>query len=166
MPEREKCAGLVPATGGYGGAVEHTWTPPGGESPAEAGEFFATYRPDTAVIADARDTFSAWLARAAPGSRVGDEMVVVLSELLANAIKASRDGHSAVAVRAWIDGDLALEVTNPANAAFDPGAHWDYDDPLRPGGRGLVIVESLVDDLAIAPPDDTEPLRVRCQRRL
>ena len=146
--------------------MERTWTSSGGDRASEPGEFFATYRPDNAVIAEARTTFSTWLAQAAPGSRVGDEMVVVLSELLANAFRASRDDHSAVSVRAWIDGDLALEVTNPANAAFDPGAHWDYDDPLRPGGRGLVIVESLVDDLAIAPPDDTGPLRVRCQRRL
>jgi hypothetical protein len=71
-----------------------------------------------------------------------------------------------VAVRAWLDGELTLEVTNPAHAAFDVGSHWDYDDPLRPGGRGLMIVESLVDDLAITPPDEASPLRVRCQRAL
>jgi hypothetical protein len=49
---------------------------------------------------------------------------------------------------------------------FDLDAHWDYDDPLRPGGRGLLIVESLVDDLAITPPSGVEPLRVRCRRSL
>lgn len=144
------------------------WTRPHPDSDGAPGpnDFFATYRPDNAVIADARDSFSTWLAQAAPTSSVGGEMRVVLSELLANAFTASRDGHSAVAVRAWVDEDLTLEVTNPADAAFDPGAHWDYDDPLRPGGRGLIIVESLVDDLAIAPPDGNQPLRVRCQRHL
>lgn len=129
-------------------------------------EFFATYRPDTAVISHARDEFSAWFGDVAPGSTVGDEMLVVLSELLANAFAASLDGSGAVAVRAWLDGGITLEVTNPAHAAFDVGAHWDYDDPLRPGGRGLMIVESLVDDLAITPPDQDHPLRVRCQRAL
>jgi anti-sigma regulatory factor (Ser/Thr protein kinase) len=132
----------------------------------EPNEFFATYRPTTSVMHEAREAFSTWLEDAAPGSGLGEEMAVVLSELLANAFAASLDDDSTVAVRAWLDHDLTLEVTNPAHAAFDVGSHWDYDDPLRPGGRGLMIVESLVDDLAITPPHDGTPLRVRCQRAL
>lgn len=62
--------------------------------------------------------------------------------------------------------DLTLEVAKPADAAFDAGAHWDYDDPLRPGGRGLINVEALVADLAIAPPAGTPALRVRRRRGL
>lgn len=139
---------------------------PGREPLPDPTEFFATYRPDVSVIAGARDEFSSWLAGVAPGTSVGDEMLVVLSELLANAFAASRDERGSVAVRAWSDGAVTLEVTNPADAVFDPHGHWDYDDPLRPGGRGLAIVESLVDDLAIAPPIGTQPLRVRCRREL
>lgn len=143
-------------------------TTPGGTPPCapERDGFFATYRPDVAVISEARDAFAAWLEHVAPDCSIRDEMSVVLSELLANAFAASLDSGEAVAVRAWVSGDLSLEVTNPAHAAFDVGAHWDYDDPLRPGGRGLMIVESFVDDIAITPPDGSNPLRVRCQRAL
>lgn len=130
------------------------------------GEFFATYRPDTAVIAGAREAFSAWLHDVPCEPAVRDDLLIVLSELLANACAASLDDRDAVAVRAWVGGGVILEVTNPAHAAFDVGPHWNYDDPLRPGGRGLVIVESLVDDLAITPPDHANPLRVRCLRAL
>ncbi len=128
--------------------------------------YFATYPPHTAAIADARHAFEAWFEGVAPGSPVLDEMLVVLSELLANAVAASAEGGGAVAVRAWLTDEVTLEVTDPADAVFDVGAHWDYDDPLRPGGRGLMIVESLVDDLAIEPPTDARPLRVRCRRSL
>lgn len=128
-------------------------------------EFFATYRPDTAVLGEAREAFLRWLGPDEALAALRDEMLVVLSELLSNAIGASQDPLDAVAVRAWVDDDgLNLEVTNPASAAFDPSPAWDYDDPLRPGGRGLIIVESLVDDIAIAPPDETNPLRVCCRR--
>lgn len=144
-----------------------TTSPGAGSRGPDPGEFFATYRPVTAAIAEARDAFAAWLHDAAPGADVVDEMLVVLSELLANAFASSLDDSSAVAVRAWLlAGGVVLEVTNPAHAAFDVGSHWDYDDPLRPGGRGLIIVESLVDDLAITPPVGDQPLRVRCQRAL
>ena len=127
--------------------------------------FHADYRPDTASLPEARDDFVAWLGADESLAELRDEMLVVLSELLSNAIDASTDPEDAVAVRAWIDdGGLTLEVTNPASAVFDASDHWDYDDPLRPGGRGLIIVESLVDDMAIAPPDGVRPLQVRCRR--
>jgi hypothetical protein len=48
----------------------------------EPNEFFATYRPTTSVMHEAREAFSTWLEQAAPGSGLGEEMAVVLSELL------------------------------------------------------------------------------------
>ena len=128
-------------------------------------DFYATYRPDTVVLADAREAFGRWVGAEPALAELREEMLVVLSELLSNAINASRDPLDAVAVRAWHEGaELVLEVTDPASAAFEPTSAWDYDDPLRPGGRGLIIVESLVDDIAIAPPDHDHPLQVRCRR--
>lgn len=133
---------------------------------SEAQPFFATYRSETAAIHEAREDFGDWLGLHEVTAPLQAEMQLVLSELLANAVAASQDPEDAMAVRSWIDDELALEVTNPASAVFDATNTWDYDDPLRPGGRGLIIVESLVDDIAIAPPDGTEPLRVRCRRAL
>jgi anti-sigma regulatory factor (Ser/Thr protein kinase) len=128
--------------------------------------FSATYRSETAAIGPARQDFGEWLGEHAVTTTLQEEMQLVLSELLANAVAASQDPLDAMAVRSWIDDELTLEVTNPASAVFDTSNTWDYDDPLRPGGRGLLIVESLVDDMAIALPDGTRPLKVLCQRAL
>lgn len=128
--------------------------------------FFATYRTETAAIGEARQEFGEWLGEHDVTVPLQAEMQVVLSELLANAVAASQDPLDAMAVRSWIDHELTLEVTNPASAVFDTSNTWDYDDPLRPGGRGLLIVESLVDDLAIALPDGAKPLKVLCRRAL
>lgn len=134
------------------------------EDPSTAPPFCATYRSETAAIHEARQDFAAWLGSHAVDASLQAEMQVVLSELLANAVAASQDPLDAMAVRAWLDHELTLEVTNPAGAVFETSNTWDYDDPLRPGGRGLIIVESLVDDIAIAPPDGTRPLKVVCTR--
>ena len=128
--------------------------------------FFSTYRSETAAIHEARQAFGEWLGEHAITAPLQAEMQLVLSELLANAFAASQDPLDAMAVRSWIDDELTLEVTNPVGAVFEMSNTWDYDDPLRPGGRGLLIVESLVDDLAIAPPDGTQPLKVICRRAL
>ena len=129
--------------------------------------FTTSYPSDPATIADARASFSEWLRRVGHEGELVDEMVVVLSELVANAMAASREAADEITVRAWIDDDgLTLEVTNPASAVFTTASCWDYSDPLRTGGRGLILVEALVDDLAIAPPDDRRPLSVRCRREL
>lgn len=101
------------------------------------GEFFATYRPQTAVIAEARDEFSTWLAETAPGSTVHDEMLVVFSELLANAFAASTDDRSAVAFRAWVRHPNS--VRRPAWSKVDLPhpypAGVGAPGPAAPGGR-------------------------------
>lgn len=136
------------------------------DDPSTAPPFSATYRSEAAAIHEAREAFGAWLGAREITAPLQAEMQVVLSELLANAVAASQDPLDAMKVRAWLDDELTLEVTNPPGAVFVPANTWDYDDPLRPGGRGLIIVESLVDDLAIALPDDTQPLKVICRRAL
>ena len=135
-------------------------------TPQRTPHFAASYESNTAVIADARTAFSAWLGARHDGE-LHDEMLVVLSELVSNAVAASQAGTDEITVQAWIDDDgLTLEVTNPASAVFTTASCWDLDDPLRTGGRGLILVEALVDDLSIAPPDDRHPLSVRCRREL
>jgi len=129
-------------------------------------EFSTTYPTTTAALPRAREELARWLRDLGVPDDVNDELLVVASELLSNAISASTDPAQELAVAASVDGDcVTLEVTNPPASEFDVVDHWDYDDPLRPGGRGLIIVESLVDDLAIAPPSRDRSLSVRCQRR-
>lgn len=130
-------------------------------------EFLVSYRPDTAIIHQARTAFSDWLHAHDRSAALHDDLLVVLSELISNAVDASDGGDGEVVVRAGIDeAGVALEVTNPTSSDFTTASRWDLDDPLRTGGRGLVIVEALVDDLAIAPPDGQRALSVRCRRDL
>jgi anti-sigma regulatory factor (Ser/Thr protein kinase) len=135
--------------------------------PQRTEDFSGSYGPDPAAIYDARRDFSRWLDASVDDGDILDEMLVVLSELMANAVAATEDPSGDVTVAAWVDADgLTLKVTNPPASTFAAVNRWDYDDPLRAGGRGLLIVESLVDDLAIAPPNGPEPLSVRARKEL
>ena len=135
--------------------------------PQRTPEYTGSYEPDAAALGVARSEFATWLDEVVDDAELRDEMLVVLSELRANAVAASQDPRGDVTARAWVDADgLTLEVTNPPASTFSAVNRWDYDDPLRAGGRGLLIVESLVDDLAIAPPNGNDPLRVRARKDL
>lgn len=130
--------------------------------------FRTSFPPRMDALARARRAFSAWLRRRTQGEAV-DELEVVFSELAANAVDASPEGSEEVIGRAWCEGsELVLDVVNrtdPVAAATEPVGRWDLDDPLRAGGRGLVITEALVDSMEVrlAPG---QRLVVRCRRRL
>lgn len=130
--------------------------------------FQTSFPPRTDALARARKAFSTWLRRRTQGDAV-DELEIVFSELAANAVDASPDGSDEVTGRAWCEGsELVLDLVNhtdPAATAAEPAARWDLDDPLRTGGRGLVITEALVDsvEVRLAPG---QRLVVRCRRRL
>jgi anti-sigma regulatory factor (Ser/Thr protein kinase) len=129
--------------------------------------FQTSFPPRTDALARARKSFSAWLRRRTQGDAV-DELEIVFSELAANAVDASPDGADEVTGRAWCEGsDLVLDLVNRTDPAASsvPAARWDLDDPLRTGGRGLVITEALVDSMEVrlAPG---QRIVVRCRRRL
>lgn len=76
-----------------------------------------------------------------------DDLMVVASELLANAIAAS-PGDATVVLRATNEaGVVTLEAVNRVTEWISPAERWDLDDPLRTGGRGLLIVAALVDHI-------------------
>lgn len=129
--------------------------------------FGATYPTRTDALPLARRELASWLRAAGVPDDVSDELLVVLSELFSNAISASAGGHQEAAVDAEISArSVTLVVTNPPDSGFGSVDRYDYDDPLRPGGRGLLIVEALVDDLAVVPPSAHRSLSVRCRRDL
>lgn len=105
---------------------------------------------DTAVIAEARAMLHGWLADAGVDDRevVGD-LAVVLSELLANAVNASPPDRSVTVRTQLSDGAVVLSVENEVREWVPPTERWDLGDPLRPGGRGLLIVSALADDVTV-----------------
>ena len=90
----------------------------------------------------------------------------MFSELAANAVVASPDTADEVTGRAWCDGpDLVIDLTNRADTAARNAPRWDLDDPLRTGGRGLVITEAFVDSMEVTL-EPGQRLVVRCRRRI
>lgn len=135
-------------------------------SPQRNSYFFAADPPVVTQIPEARASFSDWMRSWAAGlGDFHDEMLIVLSELLANAVAASGQHADEVTVRAWVQGGaLSVEVTNTMPpGSFMPVGLWDYDDPLRAGGRGLIIVDELVDEVEFNDRTDGA-LVVRCRR--
>lgn len=119
-----------------------------------------------AALAAPRLAFEQWLIEVGADPEVRAELAIVFSELMANAAGAIADGSpETITVGAWAeDGAVLLEVANPLPGGFDAVTRWDLDDPLRGGGRGLLIVRAYTDDLEIETVDGA--IVVRCRRDL
>ena len=128
----------------------------------------AAYPADTAIIAPARTEFAAWLSRVTLDDSAVEDLTIVLSELLANAVRASGGTPpGTVHVLACIDGtEVVLEVRNETAEWVEVQDRWDLADPLRGGGRGFVIVEALVDDLQVEHDRRAGTTTVRSRRSL
>ena len=88
---------------------------------------------------------------------------MVFSELATNASRASNGSGRRAEANAWAESDsVLLEVANPVSASVAPPRRWDLDDPLRAGGRGLMIVRAYTDDISVSATDRT--VTVRCRR--
>lgn len=132
----------------------------------EATEFSSMVEPDTAEVAKTRHRFCAWLQQAKVPDEDASDLATAFSELVTNAAAASRGTTEPVTSRAWIEADtVVLEVANTVTSPADfRVSRWDLDDPLRPGGRGLMIVQAFTDDLEIDVRGRT--LLVRCRRHV
>ena len=84
--------------------------------------------------------------------RAASELLVVVSELVANAVRHSRDG--CIRLNVELEDDLArVEVTDPGNG-FEPPARPQSSDPER-GGFGLVLVDRLARRWGVRRNDDS-----------
>lgn len=102
-----------------------------------------------AEIPIARSRFSLWLADQGVGAEDSDELQVILSELLANAVAATPNGGPVELRAERTGGRLWLEVVNRADRTFRfPPMPVRPADPLGPRGRGLVIAEAFSDQLS------------------
>lgn len=120
-----------------------------------------------ADLSDVRAEFVAWLESAGVIEDRIDDLSVVLSELGANAVRETPDGAGDATVAAAIDEEkLVIEVSNEVSPdTSSPAEHeWDLSDPLRTGGRGLLLVSAFVDDVDVDV--DERRLIVRCTASL
>jgi anti-sigma regulatory factor (Ser/Thr protein kinase) len=116
------------------------------------------------AIVDTRRDFEAWLRGTLAEDDDVHDMAVVLSELASNAAAGAATGSQAE-IFATIEGDhVCLEVRNRVADGAPEVTRWDLDDPLRGGGRGLLIVRAYTDSMEIDSVDGT--VVVRCARRV
>ncbi len=130
--------------------------------------FETSFPPSDEAVGPARRCFSAWLHRRTDDD-VADELEIVFSELATNAVHGSPPDAEEVTGRAWYEGeDLVVDIANridPTGSPGPAGSPWDLDDPLRSGGRGLVIAEAFVDSMEVTL-EPGQRLVGRCRRRL
>lgn len=127
--------------------------------------FSARPVPSLAALASVRESFVEWLAGVTTSEEKVEDLSVVISELGANAVRGTPDGREPATISAWVDDDrLVLEVANHVEEITVPDADWDLEDPLRTGGRGLLLVSAFVDDVHVDVEDDL--LVIRCTTAL
>jgi len=105
----------------------------------------------TAVVNGVRLDIDSWLVAQAADDDTRDRAALVVSELVSNAIQASPGRSFRLSARRVDDSAIGLKVTNRAeNPKIPPRSEWGPDDVLAPGGRGLAIIDSVCDQVAIA----------------
>lgn len=114
-------------------------------------------------LSDVRSEFGRWLRGLEVAADRIDDLLVVVSELAANAVRESAPGADLPTLTAQCDErQIELEVSNEVDVEMHDRARsdWDLDDPLRTGGRGLLVVSALVDEVDVDV--DGRRLSVRC----
>ena len=133
----------------------------------EDAAFVHQLRAGPEALRDARRLFRQWLSSQAIDPEDCDDLVVVMSELGANALTAADGSPNAIiTVRARRgDSHVDLEVENSAEADAGAVTFLDHADPLRGRGRGLMIVAAYTDAIDVVPADRSHGLIVRCRKR-
>ena len=164
MCDRAREAGTV--SGGSPAPDDRDGMPSPTPSPVHPGPFEYRFAPTSANIRLARHVLANWL-EALPDADVDaiDDLLVVCSELVTNAIVHTDDAgpQTTIRLRADTDGDsVVLEVEDPGSGFAWPVAHVMGDVlDSEEHGRGLFIVEALTDRLGVVPRDD-RGTTVRC----
>ena len=131
----------------------------------DPGPFSTDLATSPAACASSRAAFVRWLTAAGVHDGPRDELAVVFSELVANATKAAAGSDRSPEASAWTESDsVMIEVANPVPAATPAPHRWDFGDPLRAGGRGLMVVRAYTDDISVSATD--QMVTVRCRRFL
>jgi len=117
----------------------------------------------TDEIAAARGAVASFLVAHRVSSSLVDDMQLVTSELVTNAVLHGRPGP--IAVELNVDGDICLRVTNEGPVSLvPPVGDWRVADPPQRSGRGLGLVRRLSDDVDVGGDADRSIVTVR--RRL
>jgi anti-sigma regulatory factor (Ser/Thr protein kinase) len=118
------------------------------------------FAPHVAELPVARRALRDWLNRVPRDLEVIQELLIVATELCTNAVRHA--GTGLVTMRAWEDGEaVVIEVESVDNATEKSPIVRNLDDPLAESGRGMVIVNTLCNDVSIVMRGRTRYVRCR-----
>ena len=118
----------------------------------------------TSEIRSARRAVVAHLAGRAVPTVIIDDLELVTSELVTNAV-AHSPPDAAVRVELEVADDVVLAVSNVGSAsAIPPIEDWELAPPPPVSGRGLGIVRRLCDEVVVEQRGDR--VNVVCRRTL
>jgi len=116
-----------------------------------------------ADVSEARHAVAEFLVGRGVSAMVVDDMELVTSELVTNAVV--HGGSGSIGVEVDTEKEIVVTVSNTGSAKLIPPIHmWRTASPMAPSGRGLGIVRRLCDDVAVLEIDGTTV--VVCRRRL
>lgn len=107
------------------------------------------FTPSTAAVPLARHLLEDWLVRVPVDEAEAADLLLVATELAANAVRHASGSTGSVALRASIDGpDVLLEVEDDGGEPMPlPAPGDEMPDGLAERGRGLLLVHAMVDEL-------------------
>ena len=115
---------------------------------------------DPANLASVRHACEAFCVQCGLGEAAAGDVGLVVNEAMANITRHAYHGATdrPVALRGrceGADGNRAVIITlRDWGSGFNPESVRPKQDPLQPGGLGMVCIRCLVDDAVFAPQPD------------
>lgn len=130
--------------------------------PTPASPLLHRFAPHVAELPIARRVLREWLDRVPRNEDAVQELLIVTTELCTNAVRHA--GAGLVTLRAWEEDDtVVVEIEATDSLAETSAVVRDLDDPYEEGGRGMLIVEHLCDDVSIVVRGRNRFVRCRKQ---
>lgn len=117
---------------------------------------------ESTSVAAARHEIAGWLEEQDFAGVDRHDVVLVVSELVTNAVRVAR---SHVDVRAWsTSASVTVEVVDDGDGLAAVAIPEEWPDPTEEGGRGLLLVHELANDCEITPGSWGTMVRARFAR--
>lgn len=120
------------------------------------------FAPHVAELPVARRILREWLERLPRNPDAVQELLIVTTELCTNAVRYA--GAGPVTLRAWDEGEsVVVEIEAKDRPHEASTVVRNLDDPRAERGRGMLIVQTLCDDVSVVVRGRNRFVRCRKQ---